>query len=127
MGDCGGEQTMCILRRGGQALEIIFALVFAFVVIPMLRLPSHVEKLLERLALVLVETLVGFNIFRTPGSIEARKLYYVKLKYGDEERQIRAAEMLYHGSDASVFVVLATAGATFMFLDQVGAFSVSRL
>ncbi len=46
------------------------------------------------------------------------------LMYGDEERQIRAAETQYSVMHRmlNAFVVLATVGAAFMVFDQVRAF-----
>ena len=118
-----------LILTGAQALEAIFPLVFAFVVIPMLGLPSQAEEFFERLTLVFVIIFVGFNTLRTLGLVEAKIVHRAKLKYGDDERQIRATETQYSVMHRmlNALVVLATVGAAFMVFDEVRAFGASLL
>jgi small-conductance mechanosensitive channel len=118
-----------LILTGAQALEALLPLVFAFLVIPMLGFPSQIEELFERLTLVLVIIFVGFNTLRTLGLVEAKIVRRAKIKYGDEERQIRAAETQYSVMHRmlNVFVVLATVGGAFMVFDEVRAFGASLL
>jgi small-conductance mechanosensitive channel len=118
-----------LILIGAQALQALLPLMFAFLVIPMLGLPSHVEGLFERLTLVLVIVFVGIDTLRTLRLVEAKIAHRAKLKSGGEERQIRAAETQYSVMHRmlNVLVVLATAGAALMVFDQVRAFGASLL
>jgi small-conductance mechanosensitive channel len=114
---------------GAQTLQALVPLLFVFLVIPMLGLPSHLEGLFERLTLVLVIIFVGIDTLRTLRLVEAKIAHRAKLKYGGEERQIRAAETQYSVMHRllNVFVVLATLGAALMVFDEVRAFGASVL
>ena len=118
-----------LFLTGAQALEALLPLMFAFFVIPMLGLPGQVEGLFERGTLVLVIIFIGFNTLRTLSLVDAKITHRAGLKYGGEERQIRAAETQYSVMHRmlNVFVVLATVGAAFMVFDQVRAFGASLL
>jgi hypothetical protein len=84
-----------LILTGTQALEALLPLVFVFLVIPMLGLPSNLEVFLERLTPVLVIIFVGISTIRTLSLVEAKITHRAKAKYGGEERQIRAAETRY--------------------------------
>ena len=114
---------------GAQALQALLPLIFAFLVIPMLGLPNQVLELFERLTLVLVIIFVGIDSLRTLRLVEAKIAHRAKLKWGGEERQIRAAETQYALMHRmlNVLVILATAGAALMVFDQVRAFGASLL
>ncbi|MGA8659722.1 MAG: mechanosensitive ion channel domain-containing protein [Chthoniobacterales bacterium] len=118
-----------LILTSAQALEALLPLMFAFLVIPMLGLPTQVEGLFERLTLVLVIIFVGINTLRTLRLVEAKITHRAKLKYGGEERQIRAAETQYSVLHRmlNVLVVLATLGAALMVFDEVRAFGASLL
>ena len=118
-----------LILTSAQALEALLPLMFAFLVIPMLGLPTQVEGLFERLTLVLVIIFVGINTLRTLRLVEAKITHRAKLKYGGEERQIRAAETQYSVLHRmlNVLVVLATMGAALMVFDEVRAFGASLL
>ena len=124
------EHSRAILvLTGAQALEALLPLLFVFVVISMLGLPSQVQALIERSTLVLVIILVGINTLRTLGLVEAKIVNRAKLKYGGEERQIRAAQTQYSVLHRilNVLVILATLGAAFMVFDEVRSFGASLL
>jgi small-conductance mechanosensitive channel len=124
------EHSHAILMLiGAQALQALLPLMFAFLVIPMLGLPNHVLELFERLTLVLVIIFVGIDSLRTLRLVEAKIALRAKLKWGGEERQIRAAETQYSLMHRmlNVLVILATAGAALMVFDQVRAFGASLL
>jgi small-conductance mechanosensitive channel len=118
-----------LLLTGAQALQALLPLMFAFLVIPMLGLPNHVEGLFERFTLVLVIILVGIDTLMTLRLIEAKIAHRAKTKYDGEERQIRAAETQYSVMHRmlNVLVILATLGAALMVFDQVRAFGASLL
>jgi small-conductance mechanosensitive channel len=118
-----------LILTGAQALQALLPLMFAFLVIPMLGLPNHVEGLFERLTLVLVIIFVGIDSLRTLRLVEAKIAHRAKIKSGGEERQIRAAETQYSVMHRmlNVLVVLATLGAALMVFDQVRAFGASLL
>jgi small-conductance mechanosensitive channel len=118
-----------LILTGAQALQALLPLMFAFLVIPMLGLPSHVEGFFERFTLVLVIISVGIDTLRTLRLVEAKIAHRAKLKWGGEERQIRAAETQYSVMHRmlNVLVVLATVGAALMVFDQVRAFGASLL
>lgn len=118
-----------LILIGTQALEALLPLIFAFLVIPMLGLPIHVVDVFERLTLVLVIIFVGIDTVRTLRLVEAKIAHRAKIKWGDEERQIRAAETQYSVMHRmlNVLVVLATLGAALMVFDQVRAFGASLL
>ena len=118
-----------LILTGAQSLQALLPLVFAFLVIPMLGLPSNLEVFLERLTLVVVIIFVGISTIRTLGLVEAKIAHRAKAKYGGEERQIRAAETQYSVMHRllNVLVVLATLGAALMVFDQVRAFGASLL
>jgi small-conductance mechanosensitive channel len=115
-----------LILTGAQAL---LPLVFAFLVIPMLGLPNPAVELFERFTLVLVIISVGIDTLRTLRLVEAKIAHRAKLKWGGEERQIRAAETQYSVMHRmlNVLVVLATVGAALMVFDQVRAFGASLL
>ncbi|HEY4813215.1 MAG TPA: mechanosensitive ion channel domain-containing protein [Chthoniobacterales bacterium] len=124
------EHSRAILvLTGAQALEALLPLLFVFLVISMLGLPSQVQALIERSTLVLVIILVGINTLRTLGLVEAKIVNRAKLKYGGEERQIRAAQTQYSVLHRilNVLVILATLGAAFMVFDEVRSFGASLL
>lgn len=102
---------------------------FAFLVIPMLGLPNNVLELFERFTLVLVIIFVGIDTLRTLRLVEAKIAHRAKIKYGGEERQIRAAETQYSVMHRmlNVLVILATLGAALMVFDPVRAFGASLL
>ena len=118
-----------LILIGTQALEALLPLIFAFLVIPMLGLPNHIVDLFERFTLVLVIISVGVDTLRTLRLVEAKITHRAKLKWGGEERQIRAAETQYSVMHRmlNVLVVLATLGAALMVFDQVRAFGASLL
>ena len=118
-----------LILVGAETLQALVPLLFVFFVIPMLGLPSHVEALFERFTLVLVIIFLGIDTLRTLRLVEAKIAHRAKLKYGGEERQIRAAETQYSVMHRmlNVFVVLATLGAALMVFDQVRAFGASVL
>jgi small-conductance mechanosensitive channel len=118
-----------LILTGAQALEALLPLMFAFLVIPMLGLPSHVEGLFERFTLVLVIISVGIGTLRTLRLVEAKIALRAKIKYAGEERQIRAAETQFSVMHRmlNVLVVLATVGAALMVFDQGRAFGASLL
>ena len=118
-----------LILTGAQALQALLPLMFAFLVIPMLGLPSQIEGLFERFTLVLVIIFVGIDTLRTLRLVEAKIAHRAKLKYGGEERQIRAAETQYSVMHRmlNVLVILATVGAALMVFDQVRAFGASLL
>jgi small-conductance mechanosensitive channel len=118
-----------LILIGAQALQALLPLAFAFLVIPMLGLPEHVVALFERLTLVLVIITVGLDTLRTLRLVEAKIAHRAKIKWGGEERQIRAAETQYSVMHRllNVLVVLATVGAALMVFDQVRAFGASLL
>jgi small-conductance mechanosensitive channel len=118
-----------LILTGAQALQALLPLMFAFLVIPMLGLPSQVEGLFERFTLVLVIIFVGIDTLRTLRLVEAKIAHRAKLKYGGEERQIRAAETQYSVMHRmlNVLVILATMGAALMVFDEVRAFGASLL
>jgi small-conductance mechanosensitive channel len=118
-----------LVLTGAQALEALLPLLFVFLVIPMLGLPSHVQGLIERCTLVLVIILIGINTLRTLGLVEAKIANRAKSKYGGEERQIRAAQTQYSVLHRilNVLVILATLGAAFMVFDEVRSFGASLL
>lgn len=118
-----------LILTGTQALEALLPLVFVFLVIPMLGLPSNLEVFLERLTLVLVIIFVGISTIRTLSLVEAKIAHRAKAKYGGEERQIRATETQYSVMHRmlNLLVVLATLGAALMVFDQVRAFGASLL
>jgi small-conductance mechanosensitive channel len=118
-----------LILTGAQALEALLPLLFVFLIIPMLGLPDHVQSLIERCTLVLVIVLVGVNTVRTLELVEAKIANRAKLRYGGEERQVRAAETQYSVLHRilNVLVVLATLGAAFMVFDQVRTFGASLL
>jgi small-conductance mechanosensitive channel len=118
-----------LILVGAQTLQALVPLLFVFLVIPMLGLPSHLQGLFERLTLVLVIIFVGIDTLRTLRLVEAKIAHRAKLKYGGEERQIRAAETQYSVMHRllNVFVVLATLGAALMVFDEVRAFGASVL
>ena len=84
-----------LILTGAQALQALLPLMFAFLVIPMLGLPNNVLALFERFTLVLVIIFVGIDTLRTLRLVEAKIAHRAKIKYGGEERQIRAAETQY--------------------------------
>jgi small-conductance mechanosensitive channel len=118
-----------LILTGAQALQALLPLMFAFLVIPMLGLPNHVEGLFERLTLVLVIISVGIDTLRTLRLVEAKIAHRAKKKSGGEERQFRAAETQYSVMHRllNVLVALATVGAALMVFDQVRAFGASLL
>src|SRR6516165_3936109 len=102
-----------LILVGAQALQALLPLVFAFLVLPMLGLPKPVLDFFERFTLVLVIICVGMDSLRTLRVVEARIAYRAKKKWGDEERQIRAAETQYSVMHRMLnfLVILATVGA----------------
>jgi small-conductance mechanosensitive channel len=118
-----------LILTGAQALQAFLPLVFAFLVIPMLGLPDNVTALFVRFTLVLVIISVGFDTLRTLRLVEAKIAHRAKVKYGGEERQIRAAETQYSVMHRllNVLVVLATLGAALMVFDSVRSFGASLL
>ena len=108
-----------LILIGAQALQALLPLMFAFLVIPMLGLPNNVLALFERFTLVLVIIFVGIDTLRTLRLVEAKIAHRAKIKYGGEERQIRAAETQYSVMHRllNVLVVLATLGAALMVFD----------
>ncbi|MGA7214375.1 MAG: mechanosensitive ion channel domain-containing protein [Terrimicrobiaceae bacterium] len=118
-----------LILTGAQALQAFLPLVFAFMVIPMLGLPDNVVALFERFTLVLVIIFVGIDTLRTLRLVEAKIAHRAKVKYGGEERQIRAAETQYSVMHRllNVLVVLATLGAALMVFDSVRSFGASLL
>jgi small-conductance mechanosensitive channel len=102
---------------------------FAFLIIPMLGLPTQVEGLFERFTLFLVIIFVGIDTLRTLRLVEAKITHRAMSKYDGEERQIRVAETQYSVMHRmlNALVVLATAGAALMVFDQVRAFGASLL
>jgi small-conductance mechanosensitive channel len=118
-----------LILVGAQALQALLPLAFAFVVIPMLGLPKPVLDFFERFTLVLVIIFVGIDTLRTLRLIEAKIAHRAKKKWGDEERQIRAAETQYSVMHRmlNVLVILATVGAVLMVFDQVRTFGASLL
>ncbi|MFZ0708763.1 MAG: mechanosensitive ion channel domain-containing protein, partial [Terrimicrobiaceae bacterium] len=118
-----------LILTGAQALQAFLPLVFAFMVIPMLGLPDNVTALFVRFTLVLVIIFVGIDTLRTLRLVEAKIAHRAKVKYGGEERQIRAAETQYSVMHRllNVLVVLATLGAALMVFDSVRSFGASLL
>ena len=118
-----------LILIGAQALQAVLPLIFAFLVIPMLGLPNNVLALFERFTLVLVIIFVGIDTLRTLRLVEAKIALRAKIKYGGEERQIRAAETQYSVMHRllNVLVVLATLGTALMVFDSVRAFGASLL
>ena len=118
-----------LILVGAQALQALLPLVFAFLVIPMLGVPKPVQDFLERFTLVLVIVCVGMDSLRTLRVVEARIAHRAKKKWGDEERQIRAAETQYSLTHRmlNILVILATVGAALMVFDQVRTFGASLL
>jgi small-conductance mechanosensitive channel len=118
-----------LILTGAQALQAFLPLVFAFLVIPMLGLPDNVTALFVRFTLVLVIISVGLDTLRTLRLVEAKIAHRAKVKYGGEERQIRAAETQYSVMHRllNVLVVLATLGAALMVFDSVRSFGASLL
>ena len=124
------EHSHAILMLvGAQALQALLPLVFAFLVIPMLGLPKPVVDFFERFTLVLVIIFIGIDTLRTLRLVEAKIARRAKLKWGGEERQIRAAETQYSvmHRTLNVLVVLATVGAALMVFDEVRTFGASLL
>jgi small-conductance mechanosensitive channel len=124
------EHSHAILMLvGAQALQALLPLVFAFLVIPMLGLPKPVVEFFERFTLVLVIIFVGIDTLRTLRLVEAKIARRAKLKWGGEERQIRAAETQYSVMHRmlNVLVILATVGAALMVFDEVRTFGASLL
>ena len=124
------EHSHAILMLiGAQALQALLPLVFAFLVIPMLGLPKPVVEFFERFTLVLVIIFVGIDTLRTLRLVEAKITRRAKLKWGGEERQIRAAETQYSVMHRmlNVLVILATVGAALMVFDEVRTFGASLL
>jgi len=124
------EHSHAILMLvGAQALQALLPLVFVFLVIPMLGLPKPVVEFFERFTLVLVIIFVGIDTLRTLRLVEAKIARRAKLKWGGEERQIRAAETQYSVMHRilNVLVILATAGAALMVFDEVRTFGASLL
>ena len=118
-----------LILVGAQALQALLPLVFVLLVIPMLGVPKPALDFLERFTLVLVIICVGMDSLRTLRVVEARIAYRAKKKWGDEERQIRAAETQYSVMHRmlNVLVILATVGAALMVFDQVRSFGASLL
>ena len=118
-----------LILVGAQALQALLPLVFAFLVIPMLGVPKPVLDFLERFTLVLVIICLGMDSRRTLRVVEARIAHRAKKKWGDEERQIRAAETQYSLTHRmlNVLVILATVGAALMVFDEVRTFGASLL
>jgi small-conductance mechanosensitive channel len=118
-----------LILTSAQALEALLPLTFAFLVIPTLGLPSHVQELFVRLTLVFVIIFIGVSTLKTLGLVEAKIANRAKLKYDGEERQVRAAETQYSVMHRilNVLVVLATLGAALMVFDQVRAFGASLM
>jgi small-conductance mechanosensitive channel len=118
-----------LILIGAQALQALLPLAFAFLVIPMLGVPKPVLDFLERFILILVIICVGIDSLRTLRLVEAKIAHRAKLKWGGEERQIRAAETQYSVMHRmlNVLVILATVGAALMVFDQVRAFGASLL
>jgi small-conductance mechanosensitive channel len=118
-----------LILVGAQALQALLPLAFAFLVIPMLGLPKPVLDFFERFTLILVIILVGIDTLRTLRLIEAKIARRAKLKWGGEERQIRAAETQYSVMHRmlNVLVILATVGAALMVFDEVRTFGASLL
>ena len=83
----------------------------------------------ERFTLVLVVLFVGIDTLRTLRLAEAKIARRAKLKWGGEERQIRAAETQYSVMHRmlNVLVILATVGTALMAFDQVRTFGASLL
>ena len=118
-----------LILVGAQALQALLPLVFAFLVIPMLGLPKPVLDFFERFTLIFVIIFVGIDTLRTLRLIEAKIARRAKLKWGGEERQIRAAETQYSVMHRmlNVLVIVATVGAALMVFDQVRTFGASLL
>ena len=118
-----------LILVGAQALQALLPLAFAFLVIPMLGLPKPVLDFFERFTLILVIIFVGIDSLRTLQLVEAKIARRAKLKWGGEERQIRAAETQYSVMHRmlNVLIILATVGAALMVFDQVRAFGASLL
>jgi small-conductance mechanosensitive channel len=118
-----------LILVGAQALQALLPLVFVFLVIPMLGLPQLVVEFFERFTLVLVIIFVGIDTLRTLRLVEAKIARRAKLKWGGEERQIRAAETQYSVMHRmlNVLVILATVGAALMVFDEVRTFGASLL
>jgi len=118
-----------LILVGAQALQALLPLVFVFLVIPMLGLPQSVVEFFERFTLVLVIVFVGIDTLRTLRLVEAKIARRAKLKWGGEERQIRAAETQYSVMHRmlNVLVILATVGAALMVFDEVRTFGASLL
>jgi small-conductance mechanosensitive channel len=118
-----------LILVGAQALQALLPLAFAFLVIPMLGLPKPVLDFFERFTLILVIIFVGIDTLRTLRLIEAKIARRAKLKWGGEERQIRAAETQYSVMHRmlNVLVILATVGAALMVFDEVRTFGASLL
>jgi hypothetical protein len=114
------DSHVILILTGAQALQALLPLMFAFLVIPMLGLPNNVLELFERFTLVLVIIFVGIDTLRTLRLVEAKIAHRAKIKYGGEERQIRAAETQYSVMHRmlNVLVILATLGAALMVLIQ---------
>src|SRR4029077_2081251 len=95
----------------------------------MLGLPNDFVGFFERFTLVLVIIFVGIDTLRTLRLVEAKIAHRAKIKYGGEERQIRAAETQYSVMHRmlNVLVILATLGAALMVFDSVRAFGASLL
>src|SRR5215471_20179114 len=124
------EHSHAILMLvGAQALQALLPLVFVFLVIPMLGLPKPVVEFFERFTLVLVIIFVGIDTLRTLRLIEAKITRRAKLKWGGEERHVRAAETQYSVMHRmlNVLVILATVGAALMVFDEVRTFGASLL
>jgi small-conductance mechanosensitive channel len=118
-----------LILVGAQALQALLPLAFAFLVIPMLGLPKPVLDFFERFTLILVIIFVGIDTLRTLRLIEAKIVRRAKLKWGGEERQIRAAETQYSVMHRmlNILVILATVGAALMVFDEVRTFGASLL
>jgi len=118
-----------LILVGAQALQALLPLVFVFLVIPMLGLPKPVLDFFERFTLVLVIIFLGIDTLRTLRLVEAKIARRAKVKWGGEERQIRAAETQYSVMHRmlNVLVILATVGAALMVFDQVRTFGASLL
>src|SRR6516164_2434052 len=128
MQDLAHSHAILILV-GAQALQALLPLAFAFLVMPMLGLPKPVLDFFERFTLVLVIIFVGIDTLRTLRLVEAKIAQRAKLKWGGEERQIRAAETQYSVMHRmlNVLVILATVGAVLMVFDEVRTFGASLL
>jgi small-conductance mechanosensitive channel len=118
-----------LILVGAQALQALLPLAFAFLVMPMLGLPKPVLDFFERFTLVLVIIFVGIDSLRTLRLVEAKIARRAKVKWGGEERQVRAAETQYSVMHRmlNVLIILATVGAALMVFDDVRAFGASLL